>query len=454
MTDAWTYRDALRTIWARSGYDRGYVSDPFWGDEAAGRGLRRTVALLERLGRPQDRYAIVHVAGSKGKGSTCAFAAAMLRAAGHRTGLTTSPHLHSFRERIAIDDKPVDEATFAALTRRAVTEAEGLERSSPELGEVTAFELLTAMALDTFAAAGCEVAVVEVGMGGRLDATNVVASTVAAITALDLEHTAVLGRTLPEIAREKAGIVKPGRPVVVSPQDPAALAVIEATAADRGSPLLLAGRDWWWEGTWEDFAVIGPWGRYAGLRSGLPGIHQMENASTALAAVSLLGDRFPLSEGGVRTGLAEARWPGRFERVRPEHGPEIVLDGAHTPASARAVAATMVAVHPDRRAVVVLGLMGDKDAASVARALMPVAARVVATHARSPRAMPATEVGAGAAAAGFAVEVAADVAAALSRASELAGPAGLVLVTGSLSVVAEAREALGLARPDPPVGED
>ena len=451
MTGGWNYRGALRAIWERSGYDRGYVSNPFWGDEAAARGLRRTAALLERLGRPQDRYGIVHVAGSKGKGSTCAFAATMLRAAGHRVGLYSSPHLHAYRERIAIDGEPLAEATFAALTERVTGHAEVLERAEPGLGEVTAFELTTAMALRAFAVAGCAVVVVEVGLGGRLDATNVVRADVAAITALDLEHTAVLGETMPEIAREKAGIVELGRPVVVASQRPEALATIEAIAAERGSRVLAAGRDWRWAGAWSDFVAVGPWGRYEGLRSGLVGAHQVENACTALTAVSLLGERLAVPEAAVRRGLAQTRWPGRFERVAVAAGSEVVLDGAHTPASAASLAETMEGEYRGRRAVVVLGMMADKDSSAFCRALAPVTARVVATQARSPRAAPAATVAGGAGAAGLATEVVADVGAALGRAVALAGAEGVVLVTGSLAVVAEAREALGLATPDPPV---
>jgi len=451
VTKGWSYRDALRAIWARSGYDRGYVSNPFWGDEAAALGLRRTAALLDRLGRPHERYAVIHVAGSKGKGSTCAVAASLLRAAGYRVGLSTSPHLHAYRERIALDGEPLNESAFAALTQRAVGEAEALARAAPDLGEVTAFELTTAMALETFAAAGCAVAVVEVGMGGRLDATNVLRADVAAITALDLEHTAVLGRTLPAIAAQKAGIIEPRRPVVVSPQEPAALAVIEAAATEQGSPLLLAGRDWRWEGPWRDFAATGLWGRYERLRSGLVGAHQVENACTALAAVSLIGDRLPVSEAAARRGLAETRWPGRFERVRIDGGPEIVVDGAHTPASAVVLAETLAQEYPGRPAVLVLGTMRDKDPAALCRALAPVVASVVATEARSPRAAATADVATGAVAAGLASDAVAGVAAALTRARDIAGRDGLVLVTGSLSVVAEAREALGLARSDPPV---
>lgn len=448
---AWTYPDALRALWARSSYERGYITNPFSDPLSADRGLRRTAALLDRLGRPQDRYAIAHVAGSKGKGSTCAMIAAVLKVAGHRVGLATSPHLHSWRERVAIDGEPVPASTFAALTARAVAASEHVEAAEPDLGQITTFELMTAIALDGFATAGCDVAVVEVGLGGAYDATNVVLPVVAAITRLDLEHTAVLGPTLADIAVAKAGIIKPSRPVVVSPQEPAALAVLEATAAERSSPLLLGGRDWHWTGDWRAFAATGPWGRYDDLRLSLPGPHQVENAGTALAALwQLASAGVTVPEQAIRAGLAGARWPGRFELVTIPGGPTIVLDGAHTPAAAAALAATFTAELPGRRAVAVLGTSTDKDAAALGQALAPVASVVVATRSHNPRAASPETVAAGTHLVGLPTEIVDDVATALARAIDVAGASGVVLVTGSLFTVAEAREALGLAVADPP----
>ena len=444
--DRAAYRQALREIWARSDYDRGFIADPFGDRATAERGLRRVAALLARLGNPHRRYGILHVAGSKGKGGTCAMLDAVLRAAGHRVGLLTSPHLHTFRERIAIGGAMLDESAFAALTRRAVVAADAVAEDDPALGPVTAFELLTAMAFDAFAAAGCDLAVVEVGLGGTYDATNLVDPVVAAITRLDLEHVAILGTTLPEIAANKAGIVKAGRPVVVSPQDPAALATIEEIAAARGSRLLVGGRDWDWAGTSRSFGAIGPWGRHADLRLGLAGPHQVENASTALAALWCLAEAgIAVPEAAIRAGLAAAFQPGRFEVVAGRRGPQVVLDGAHTPASAAALAATLDAECAGRRAVVVLAAGGDKDNVALARALSPIAAAVIATRSRSARAAAPEAVAAAARAAGLAADTAPDVAAALDRATQVAGPKGLILVTGSLYAVAEAREALGLA---------
>ncbi len=448
----WTYTDALAAIWDRSGYDRGWIANPFGGQGDAERSLRRVATLLQRLGDPQRRYGIVHVAGSKGKGSTCAMIASVLRAAGYRVGLTTSPHLHSFRERIVVDGEAITETGFAALTQRVVRAAEELEGAIPELGQVTAFELVIAMAFDQFAATSCDLAVVEVGLGGTYDATNVITPLVAAITRLDLEHMAVLGNTIEEIAAAKAGIIKPGRPVVVSPQPPEAAATIARIAGEQGSPLLMAGRDWHWTGDDLIFEATGPWGTYRDVRLGLAGEIQQENACTAMAALwTLAQEGTSIPEWAIREGLAAVRWPGRFERVSLPGGTRIVLDGAHTPVSAAALAATVGRLYPHHHAVLVVGSMSDKDPGSLIGPLAPIARGVVATRSRSARAVEPEALAEAARALGLAATAETTVAAAMERATTVAGPEGLVLVTGSLAIVAEAREWLGLAVPDPPL---
>ncbi|HET8522345.1 MAG TPA: folylpolyglutamate synthase/dihydrofolate synthase family protein [Thermomicrobiales bacterium] len=447
------YRQALQAIWDRSAYDRGFVSNPFAGDAAADLGLLRTAEILRRLGEPQERYGIIHVAGSKGKGSTSAFAASILHAAGYRTGLYTSPHLHSYRERIAVDGNPIGEDQFAALTSTALAATAALERDRPDLGEVTAFEMTTAMALRHFADAGCDLAVIEVGMGGTLDATNVVSPLVSVITALDFEHTRVLGDTIEEIAANKAGIIKPGRPVVVTHQVPGAERVIAARAEAAGSRMLLAERDWHASGTWTSMTVTGPWGRYDNLHAGLIGLHQVENAGAAIVATWLLGDDgFVIPESAARAGVAEVQWPGRAEVVDRPGEPRYLIDGAHTPASATALASTVAAL-ADTPTVLVLAMMSDKDPAAILRALAPVTQQVIATTTRSPRALPAAAIADAARAIGLPSETVDNVRSALAQAGALAGPGGLVLITGSLTTVAEAREALGLATADPPVME-
>ncbi len=448
----WTYADALAAIWARSGYDRGWIANPFGGQADAERSLRRVGALLAQLGDPKRRYGIVHVAGSKGKGSTCAMIAAVLGAAGHRVGLTTSPHLHTFRERIVVDGEAITETGFAALAQRVVRAGEELEGATPELGQVTAFELVIAMAFDHFAHVRCDLAVVEVGLGGTYDATNVVSPLVSAITRLDLEHTAVLGNTIEEIAAAKAGIIKPGRPVVVSPQPPAAAATIARIAGERGSSLLMAGRDWHWTGDGPAFDATGSWGTYRAMKLGLIGEMQRENACTAIAGLWVLSQSgVSVPEPAIREGLAAVHWPGRFEEVSLSTGTRIILDGAHTPASTAALAATVRAVYPDQRVALVVGSMSDKDAASLIGPLAAITRRIVVTRSRSARAVDPASLVEAAHALGQTATVEENVAAAMARATTTAGLTGMVLVTGSLAIVAEAREWLGLAVSDPPM---
>lgn len=445
------YRDALNLLWERSAYERGLVADPFGGAEAGHRGLARTAAMLDRLGAPHRRLGILHVAGSKGKGSTAALAAAVLTAAGHRTGLYTSPHLHSFRERMVVDGEPPTPAAFGRLAAVVDRAARAVEAAMPHLGQVTTFELLTAMGFLRFAEAACAVAVVEVGLGGEWDATNVVDPIVSAIARIDREHTAVLGSTLAAIAGAKAGIIKPGRPVVVAPQADGVVAVFAARAKAAASPLLVGGRDWRTGGTWRNFAAVGPWGSVTNLRSALAGAHQLDNAGLAIAALWWMNAAgFATEETAVRTGLATVRWPGRFEQVARANHPPLVLDGAHTPAAAGALARTLAETHPGRRATAVVGLAADKDADDFFAALAPVVGRVVATRAASPRAAAPADVAAAAGRQGLPAATAPSVAAALAAARRAGDE--LILVTGSLYVVGEAREALNLAEPDPPWG--
>src|SRR3712207_5824027 len=226
--------------------------------------------LLAALGDPQVNLPTVHIAGSKGKGSTGAFIASAAIEAGHRLGFYTSPHLHRFPERLAIDGQPIPNEEFAAETQAAATAAHRLEACQPEVGQVTTFELLTAMAFNAFARRGCQLAVIEVGLGGRYDSTNVVIPVVSVITRIDLEHTAVLGPTYADIAWQKAGIIRSGVPALSAPQVPEAEAMIVRVAAEISSPLLVGGRDWTWDGTWREFDAIGPWGRWEGLSLRVP----------------------------------------------------------------------------------------------------------------------------------------------------------------------------------------
>lgn len=437
-----TWDEALGLLWDRSDWDRGFITDPFAHRSDPGIGLKRTTRVLERLNEPHLRLRVAHVAGSKGKGSTSAFLASMACSAGYRTGLYTSPHLHSYVERIRVDGAPVDELAFADLAGRVITAAVQVEADAPDLGRVTTFEVLTVMALLHFAEAGCELAVVEVGLGGTLDATNVVLPAACAITRLDLEHTAILGQTIEEIAANKAGIIKPGVPVMVSPQQPEALEVIEARALELESPVGVAGRDWTWHGGWRGFSLTGPWGTWDDLRCGMPGEHQVENAATAVAtAWALRGCGIGIGEGAVRDGLASTRWPGRIEVVE-QGGRTIVIDGAHTPSSAEALARTLVDLGISR-ADFVIGMLRDKREGTLLEPLRGVMGTLAVAPLRSPRSQAVEDLVAGAEELGITAHPTGSIAEALGEALRT-GSRRPVVVTGSLSAAAEAREALGL----------
>lgn len=441
------YRGAITYIIDRSGWDKGFVANPF---DAETVGLRRTEWLLDALGNPEARYPSAHIAGTKGKGSTAACLAAMLQASGRRVGLYTSPHLHTFRERIQIDGAPIAPETFAALTAEIAPLNARLAEAHPDWGEATAFEVSTALAFLAFARAGVEVAVVEVGMGGRLDATNILTPAVSVITPISFDHTGILGQTLPEIASEKGGIIKPGRPVVLGPQRPEAGETLTHIAAERGSRLIVAGRDWQATGTPSDFDLAGPWGVYRDLRVALLGQHQVENAATAVAAAwELAGQGIAISEEAVRAGLAAVRWPGRLEVVRER--PTVVVDGAHNVDSVERLASALRDTFRWRRLTLILGIARDKPVEAMLKVLAPLANRVIATASHHPRAIDPAQIAAAAHTAGvpdLSIDQASDVASALADALASADPDDLICVTGSLYAVAEAREALGLAPAD------
>ncbi len=405
-------------------------------------GLDRMREALAALGDPHLSAPAVHVAGSNGKGSTCAMVEAIARRAGLRTGLTTSPHLSRFAERIRLDGEPVGDAALEAALEAV------LERIEAPL---TFFEALTAAAFVAFRDAGVDLAILEVGLGGRLDATNVVdAPLCAAITSIALEHTAVLGATIPEIAREKAGILKRGAPAVLGPLDPEAAAAIEEVAATA-----LAGPIWrvraGGAGEGElavsrrgaEVEVEGPPGRVT-ARLGLSGPHQAANAGVACGIAWRLAERWPAVAGAIPAGLAEARWPGRMERIEAG-GAVVLLDCAHNPHAARALAAALEEEGATpARTTLVFGALADKDHAAMLGLLAPRAARRIYTTPRGRAAAPLEALAA--AAPGEAVP---SPRAALARAIEGAAPGGLVVVTGSIYLVGEIRAAMLGIEPDP-----
>lgn len=448
-----TYEQALRVIFGRTDMERGDrppYSERIWR-------LERVHELLHALGDPHFQYPAVHVAGTKGKGSTTAMIAAALRAAGLRTGMYTSPHLHTFRERIQVDGEPISESDVARL----VAQMQPVLDARPE---VTVFEIITALAMLYFAEKGVAWGVFEVGMGGRLDATNVLAPHVAVITSISLDHVAILGATVAHIAREKAGIIKPGVPVVSAPQQPEALAAIEAVATERGAPLILGGRDWCWEALprsgagqrmrlWQSDDTGGP--AYACLDVPLLGDHQLENAANAVMALeSLRAQGFDLPRGAIAAGIAQVQWSGRFEVLQRE--PALVVDGAHNIDSMQKLLRTVRAEFPGKGIAVVFGAGQGHLPADLLAALAGPVVRVHLARADHPKATEVSELAAAAAAAGLEATTSETVSQALELALATVRENEMVLVTGSLFVVAEARRAWmrlnGLPEPpsDPP----
>ena len=400
-------------------------------------GLANTTELLSRLGDPHLRFRSLHIAGTNGKGSVSAMAASVLREAGYRTGLYTSPHLVDFRERIQVDGQPIGQRAMLRLAEEVRGIAEDM-RASSEAKRLTFFELTTAMAFAHFADQGVEEAVVEVGMGGRLDATNVLSPDCAVIATIALEHTRYLGPTIAAIAGEKAGIIKPGVPVVTIDQTDEALDVIRARAAELAAPLKVVGRDVGYQliGSSLDGTEVFVEELGAAVRVPLLGSYQAANCALACGAlVELMHRGLYIPEEAVPRGLSRVQWPGRLEIVA--EAPRLIFDVSHTPSGARAVAGEVERL-VGGKVLLVLGVLEDKDLEGIAAAFGPIARRAVAAAPRTPRARPAAEVAA-ALAPYCPAEAADDVGGAIERALALAGPEDTVLVTGSLYTIGEAK---------------
>ena len=379
-------------------------------------GLERIRAVLAALGNPEQTFRVVHVAGTNGKGSTCAMIEAGLRAAGIRTGLFTSPHLIEPTERIQIDGIPVSQADFEHAFNVVHETVEKLDLDC----HPTYFETVTAMAFWLFREKRVHTAVIEVGLGGRLDSTNVVQPALTVITPIDFDHEAYLGHTIEAIAGEKAGILKPGVPAVFAPQRPEALPVLVARAAELGVAVT----------THEDFEIRdlhmdARGSRFSGIVCPLAGEHQVDNAISAALALRVLG----VSPAGI----ADARWPGRLEHVSPN--PDIILDGAHNPAGARALARYLERFYGGRRIWLVYGAMRDKAIDEVTGILFPVASDLILTAPDSARALRPEAL------AEFAGRghIESTVSQAIDFARTHAAEDDVIVITGSLFVVGEAR---------------
>ncbi len=407
-----------------------YIEHYTWSSTRLG--LERTRALLAAMGEPQKRLKFVHVAGSNGKGSTCAMLASILRRAGYRTGLYTSPYLQDFCERIQVDGQNIPRETLAAITARVRNIADAMDDHPSQ------FELVTAIAMAFFADTGCDIVVLEVGMGGALDSTNVIdAPEVAVITNITLEHTEYLGGTLREIAAAKAGTIKPGCDAVVYPGAPEVMETVAAVCAENGVPLRRA-----------DFSALrtqadsldGQVFSYRGLealRLPLLGAHQLRNAVVALTCVEALRARgWSIPDGAVRCGLAETKWPARLEALHRE--PLFLLDGGHNPQCAEALARCMETYLPGQRATVLMGVLADKDVSDMLRPMLPHAARFLCLTPDNPRALPAAELREAITALGGDAAVADSVADGICLALERGGP---VVAFGSLYLAGEIRSA-------------
>lgn len=400
--------------------------------------LSRMRALLDRLGAPHAGLRSVLVAGTKGKGSTAAMLAGILGAAGLRVGLTVKPHLVDYRERIQIGRRMIARPELVRLVE-AVRPAVEAGRADP-WGPPTYVEATVAMALLAFRRARVDAAVIEVGIGGRLDATNTTDPAVSVITPISYDHTELLGHTLPEIAREKAGIARPGRPLVSAPQMPEAQAVVEDAARGANAPLVLVGREIACEVAAS--SLDGVRARIRGRRGEydvaipLLGRHQAVNAAVAVAAAEeLLGPA--LAPDAVRAGIAGVRWPARIELVARR--PYTIIDVGHNPASMAALCDTLRELLGGRRLVVAFGMLATKDYHAVTALLAPLAAAVVTTTPDNPHALPAADLAAEVRRYTPRVEAVEDRRAAVARARELTGPDDVLVVTGSFYFVGEAR---------------
>ena len=404
-------------------------------------GLDNIRRLLSLLGDPQRGLKVLHVTGTNGKGSVCAYAASGLRAAGYRVGLYTSPHLVQFNERIRVDGEPITDDDVLRLWSGMQPAIQGMT-STRAIDHPTFFEVTTAMAFEYFREKKVDLAVIEVGMGGRMDATNVVDGLVSVITRVDLEHTEHLGKTVERIAREKAGIIKPTSRVVTVDQE--ALPVIEARCRELHVPLSVLGRDVHAERMAGDLRgqlvrVRGSFGSVE-VQTPLLGSFQVENLGIAVAALEELRSAgFTIPDEAIRSGIASVRWPARMEIVRT--APLVVVDGAHNRPAAEALGASMAETFPGRKALLVTGILNDKDLPGMAAALGPMARRVYACRPKTHRAYDPEDV-----AAAFRPyaesSVVGPVRDAIDAALGAAGPDDIILITGSIYTAGEALDHL------------
>ena len=403
-----------------------------------GYGLRHMEELLSRMGNPQLAARTVHIAGTKGKGSVAAMIAQVLSGSGYKTGLYTSPHLHNLRERIRMDGSSIPEAEFAA----AMAEIKPvIERHDTTFRQLTYFEVLTVLAFAYFKKEQVDFQVLEVGLGGRLDATNVASPVVCIITPISLDHTQILGNSLVEIAREKAGIIKSGCWVVLSPQPEEAASIITDICREKEAKVVQVGKDITWHKLGGDLfhqsLVIK--GRTSNYQVSIPllGDYQLENTATAVAALETLASvGFAISAADIAQGLARVKWPGRFQ-ILHQH-PTVLVDGAHNVVSTQRLVSNIKAYFNYKRILLVFGASSDKDIPGMVKELVPLSPQVIVTRTSHSRAASPSTLAAEFTKRGIEPEIRETVAQAISRALSLADRTDLICVTGSLFAVAEA----------------
>jgi dihydrofolate synthase/folylpolyglutamate synthase len=396
-------------------------------------GLSSTLSLLARLGIPYEQGRYLHLAGTNGKGSVAAMLSAILTRAGYPVGLFTSPHLVRFEERFRLRDEDISAAGLLYLINRV---REAIDEAEPP----TFFEFAAAMAFLYFHEQGARPVILETGMGGRLDATNIVSPLVSAITNISMDHQYFLGETLSAIAGEKAGIIKPGAPLVTYARQKRVLDLFHRRCRELGAPMYVGGVDFKSRGISPGhFSYQGLKHNLERLTVNLSGRHQYKNAAVALAVIELLqGAGFPVPEAAIREGLAGVRWPGRLEKVPQD--PRVILDGAHNPDAARTLARALKRDHLRGRRFLVMGIMADKDEEAILGTLLPLAQTVIFTRPDYFRAAKPEDLARRAQPYSLEVLLEPEVSRAGQRARALAGPQDQVVVTGSLYTVGEALE--------------
>ena len=437
-----SYDGALRRVMGLADFERSTHSPGH-----AAFHLERMTLLMEQLDCAHLAVPTVHVAGTKGKGSTSAMIASILTAQGYKVGLYTSPHLHSATERIRVNGQPISQQQFAAVVERIWPTVERIG-SSGGYGGVTTFEAMTAMAFVHFRDIGADFQVMEVGLGGRLDSTNIVKPRVCAITSISLDHTATLGDTVAKIAFEKAGIIKEGVPVIVAPQTDEAMTVIADVARQRGAPLLSVAEHSSWQKRRSDmcgqvFTLTSAENAYE-LETPLLGDYQMENAATAVAiAETLRKQGIELDDDSIRRGVRDVHWPARLQVLAtPDKGGKLlVVDGAHNPYSMERLVEALREHFSYERLILIFGALSGHSATGMLSALLPLSPEVLATHSRHPRSASGATIANVATELGLKIAFTSEnVGEAARRALEMASEKDLVLGTGSLSIAAEITE--------------